>query len=68
MSVIEADDMIDAAKASILAYNHKDWQKASAISSRLSASLLLKASNRSNLPQRGSEPRDSFKHIKGGSK
>jgi hypothetical protein len=28
MSVIEADDMIDAAKASILAYNHKDWQKA----------------------------------------
>ena len=28
MSVIEADDMIDAAKASTLAYNHKDWQKA----------------------------------------
>ena len=28
MSVIEADDMIDTAKASILAYNHKDWRKA----------------------------------------
>jgi hypothetical protein len=28
MSVIEADNMIDTAKASILAYNYKDWQKA----------------------------------------
>ena len=28
MSVIEADNMIEIAKASTLAYNHKDWQKA----------------------------------------
>jgi steroid delta-isomerase-like uncharacterized protein len=27
-NVIEADSMIEAAKASIIAYNHKDWNKA----------------------------------------
>jgi uncharacterized protein (DUF1330 family) len=53
--IIQFENM-DKAKAWCDSPAQKDSHK-SAISSRLSASLLLKASNKSNFPQRGSEPR-----------